>query len=65
VSARNVLQGEVVSVAGAGESRSVAVRTEGVTWTASLTAAALQELALAPGRPVWIAIKAPAFRPLA
>lgn len=56
LSARNVLRGRVTAV----EERSAhtLVRVEsGVTWAASVTRHALEELGLAPGREVWLAFK--------
>jgi molybdate transport system ATP-binding protein len=64
VSARNVLEGMVSSARDAGGLRLVSVEASGLAWTVSLTAAAAAELGLEPGRRVWLAVKAAAFRPL-
>ena len=64
VSARNVLAGEVDSVDLRGGDALVFARAGGVSWRAHLTEEAVRELDLAPGRPVWLAIKTQAFRPL-
>jgi molybdate transport system ATP-binding protein len=64
VSARNVIRGVVRSVRDAGNLRLVSVEAHGLAWTVSLTPSASAELGVAPGRAVWLAIKASAFRPL-
>jgi len=64
VSARNVHAGRVTSVAAAGTSAWIGIGAAGFEWIARLTKAASDELALAPGREVWIAVKTQAFRRL-
>lgn len=64
VSARNVIQGVVTSVRDTGNLRLISVEASGLAWTVSLTPSAAAELGVAPGRAVWLAIKAFAFRPL-
>ncbi len=64
VSARNVLAGEVETVDRRGRDALVFARAGGVSWRARVTEEAAAELELTPGRPVWLAIKTQAFRPL-
>ena len=64
VSARNVRAGRVVSVETAGADAWIRISAAGVEWTCRLTKSAADELALAPGLDVWIAVKAQAFRRL-
>ncbi|HEY7862144.1 MAG TPA: ATP-binding cassette domain-containing protein, partial [Thermoanaerobaculia bacterium] len=64
VSARNVIEGVVSSGRDAEGLRLLSVEAAGLSWTVSLTPAAAAELALEPGREVWLAVKASAFRPL-
>jgi molybdate transport system ATP-binding protein len=64
VSARNVFAGKVEAIDAGGQDAMVSVAAGGVSWRAHVTAEAVRDLDLAPGRSVWIAIKAQAFRPL-
>ena len=64
VSARNVLAGRVVSCDSFGRDAMVRIEAIGVAWRAHITTAALRELELAPGAPVWLAIKTQSFRRL-
>jgi molybdate transport system ATP-binding protein len=56
--ARNVLPGVVERVVRHGADAEVVVRTGGVAWVVGVVAAAVAELALAPGAPVRLVIKA-------
>lgn len=59
ISARNVLEGKIVSVsAEEGGSRLVALQTAAGTVLSRVTAEAVAELALAPGKQVWALVKA-------
>ena len=60
-SARNILAGRVVSLDEADDAIDVVVATP-VELRARVTRAAVSELALAPGRRVWLLVKANAFR---
>jgi molybdate transport system ATP-binding protein len=64
VSARNILPGRVASVDAAGAGVRVRIAGGGLEWTARLTKSASDELRLAPGLEVWIAVKTHAFRRL-
>jgi molybdate transport system ATP-binding protein len=64
VSARNVLRGRVRSVEEAGGTAWIRIGAGGFDWTARLTRGALEELGLAPGLDVWLAVKTHAFRRL-
>jgi molybdate transport system ATP-binding protein len=64
VSARNVLEGTVEGVDAENGGALVRVAEGGRLWRARLTAAARRELEIAPGRRMWIAVKAQAFRRL-
>lgn len=64
ISARNVRAGRVVSVELAGANAWARIDSGGIEWTARLTRAASDELGLAPGKDVWIAVKTHAFRRL-
>ncbi|HYX21924.1 MAG TPA: ATP-binding cassette domain-containing protein [Thermoanaerobaculia bacterium] len=64
VSARNVLRGRVRSVEEAGGAAWIRIGAGGFDWTARLTRGALEDLGLAPGLDVWIAVKTHAFRRL-
>jgi molybdate transport system ATP-binding protein len=64
VSARNVLAGQVEAIDAGGQDAMVRVAAAGISWRAHVTAEAVRDLDLAPGRPVWLAIKAQAFRPM-
>ena len=64
VSARNVLRGRVLSVEASGGTAWTRIAAGGVDWTARLTRAAAEELGLAKGVDVWIAVKTHAFRRL-
>ncbi len=65
VSARNVVEGEVVGVTDLHGDRLVTVRSLGVDFRARLTASACDELAIAAGARVWLLLKTHAFRRLA
>lgn len=62
ISARNVLAGEVLAVEPSGNEAMIRVEAAGLVWRAHVTAAAVRDLQLAPGLPVWLAIKAQSFR---
>jgi molybdate transport system ATP-binding protein len=64
VSARNVSPGEVIGLEPVGADTLARISAGGVEWRAKLTAAAVADLDLAPGKPVWIAVKTHAFRRL-
>ena len=64
VSARNVLAGRVEAVEPGGDDALVRVLAAGVAWRAHVTAEAVRDLGLCAGRPVWLAIKTQAFRPI-
>jgi molybdate transport system ATP-binding protein len=64
VSARNIVQGQVLSVEPAGHGVWVRIHAGGLEWTARLTKTASDELGLAPGRSAWVAVKTHAFRRL-
>ena len=64
VSARNVLAGRVLSVDVSGDDAMVRAEAAGVTWRAHVTAAAIRDLGLAAGSPVWLAIKTQSFKRL-
>lgn len=64
VSARNVRAGRVVSVAPVGANAWVRVAAGGLDWTSRLTKASADDLGLAAGTDVWIAVKSQAFRRL-
>jgi molybdate transport system ATP-binding protein len=64
VSARNVLEGRVDGVDRIDGNAIVRVTAEGLAWRADVTGAAVRELGLGPGRPVWLAVKTQAFRRL-
>ncbi|HEY6930848.1 MAG TPA: molybdenum ABC transporter ATP-binding protein [Thermoanaerobaculia bacterium] len=64
VSARNVFAGEVESVEHSTPDVLVRVRAANASWRALLTPEATLDLGLAPGEPVWIAVKTQAFRRL-
>lgn len=62
ISARNVFAGRVAGIDFAGHAAMVRVEIQGTPWRARLTAAAVQELHIVPGTPVWVAVKAHSFR---
>ncbi len=64
ISARNILAGQVTALDAIGRDAIVGISAAGRAWRARLTPAAARELGLAPGLPVWIAIKTHAFRRL-
>ncbi len=64
ISARNVIEGAVVGVSELGEDRLITARALGVDFRARLTAAACEELGVAPGARVWLVLKTHAFRRL-
>ncbi len=64
VSARNVSAGEVIGLETVGADTLARILAGGVEWRAKLTAAAVANLGLAVGKPVWIAVKTHAFRRL-
>jgi molybdate transport system ATP-binding protein len=64
VSARNVLAGEIREVESLGHDAMVHVEAAGATWRAHVTEAAVLDLHLAAGLPVWLAIKTRSFRRL-
>jgi molybdate transport system ATP-binding protein len=62
ISARNVLEGKIVSVTEEeGGSRLVALQTKAGTLLSRVTAEAVAELALTPGKQVWALVKAHAL----
>ncbi|MDP4024239.1 molybdenum ABC transporter ATP-binding protein [Methylobacterium sp. NEAU 140] len=63
LSARNVLPGRVRSLAPSDAGVMVTIECGGATLVARLTAAAVRDLALEPGRPVLAVIKSAAFDP--
>ena len=64
ISARNVHPARVISLEISGATAWLRVTAGGIEWTARLTRAAAEELALAPGLDVWIAVKSLAFHRL-
>jgi molybdate transport system ATP-binding protein len=64
ISARNVHPGRVISREISGATAWVRVSAGGLEWTSRLTRSAADELDLAPGHAVWIAVKTHAFRRL-
>jgi molybdate transport system ATP-binding protein len=64
VSARNVSSGEVIGLEPVGADTLARILAGGVEWRAKLTAAAVADLGLSNGKPVWIAVKTHAFRRL-
>jgi molybdate transport system ATP-binding protein len=64
VSARNVLAGEVLERDASEAGAWVRVQAAGIEWTVRLTRAAAEELRLAAGSKVWLAVKTHAFRRL-
>jgi molybdate transport system ATP-binding protein len=64
VSARNVLEGRVLSEDVKPEGAWVRIAAHGIEWTVRLTRAAAEDLGLRPGTPAWLAIKTHAFRRL-
>ena len=64
VSARNVLEGVVEAIDLLDENAIVRVRARGALWRSMVTVAAVRELELAGGKPVWLAVKTQAFRRL-
>ena len=64
VSARNVLQGTVEGIDPGDDDALVRVLAAGISWRAHVTAEAVRDLDLSAGRPVWLAIKTQAFRPI-
>ena len=64
ISARNVHSGRVISCEVSGATAWIRVAAAGLEWTARLTRSAADELSLAPGLEVWIAVKTHAFRRL-
>jgi molybdate transport system ATP-binding protein len=64
VSARNVIRGRVRSVEESGGTAWTRIGAAGFDWTARLTRTAAEELGLAKGADVWIAVKTHAFRRL-
>ena len=64
ISARNVLAGRVLSVETAAADAMVRAEAGGVAWRARVTAAAVRDLGLAAGAPVWLAIKTQSFKRL-
>jgi molybdate transport system ATP-binding protein len=64
VSARNVMEAEILTVDYSGADVWVGVRAAGATWRALLTPDAADELKLIPGVSAWIAVKTQAFRRL-
>lgn len=64
VSARNIVPGTVRALEPVGHETLVRIATDGPEWRAKLTAAAVSELGLVVGKPVWIAVKTHAFRRL-
>ncbi len=64
ISARNVHPGTVISREISGATAWIRVAALGLEWTARLTRPAAEDLALAPGVHVWIAVKTHALRRL-
>ena len=64
ISARNVHPGKVISCEVSGATAWLRIAAAQLEWTARLTRPAAEELGLAPGREVWIAVKTHAFRRL-
>jgi len=64
ISARNVFEGIVAGLDRFPNDAIVHVTAGGLAWRAHLTSGSVKELALAPGRRVWIAVKTQAFRRL-
>ncbi len=64
ISARNVFEGIVAGLDRFPSDAIVLVTAGGLAWRAHLTAGSVKDLALAPGRRVWIAVKTQAFRRL-
>jgi molybdopterin-binding protein len=64
ISARNVHPGSVISREVSGATAWVRIAAGGLEWTSRLTRSAADELDLAPGHDVWIAVKTHAFRRL-
>ena len=63
LSARNILPGRVATLTPSGAEVSVEIDCNGALIAARVTAAAIRELGLAPGRPVHVVIKSAAFDP--
>ncbi|MGU3603860.1 molybdenum ABC transporter ATP-binding protein [Methylobacterium brachiatum] len=63
LSARNILPGRVATLTPSGAGVSVEIDCNGALIAARVTAAAIRELGLAPGRPVHVVIKSAAFDP--
>lgn len=63
LSVRNQLRGTVRGITTDGVGDLVEVETGGVTLLARVTAAATRQLALVPGRQVWVLVKAVSFNP--
>jgi molybdate transport system ATP-binding protein len=63
LSVRNQLRGQVRNITTDSVGQLVEVDTGGVTVLARVTAAATRELSLAPGKPVWVLVKAVSFNP--
>jgi len=64
ISARNVHPGRVISVEISGATAWVRISAAGVEWTSRLTKSAVEELDIAAGHEVWIAVKTHAFHRL-
>jgi len=64
VSARNVSAGEIIGLEPVGADTLARILAGGVEWRAKLTAAAVADLDLSTGKPVWIVVKTHAFRRL-
>jgi molybdate transport system ATP-binding protein len=64
ISARNVHPGKVTSLEMSGGTAWIRIAAAGIEWTGRLTRSAADDLALAPGADVWIAVKTHAFRRL-
>ncbi|HKD11544.1 MAG TPA: molybdenum ABC transporter ATP-binding protein [Thermoanaerobaculia bacterium] len=64
VSARNVLAGEIRAIESLGSDAMVHADAAGARWRAHVTEAAVTDLQLAVGQPVWLAIKTRSFRRL-
>jgi len=64
VSARNVIEGRVESVEVSGENALVRIQAVGGIWRSLVTAAAVTDIDLGPGRRIWFAVKTQAFRRL-
>jgi molybdate transport system ATP-binding protein len=64
VSARNVLPGSVETLDVSGREVLLRARAGGVEWQTRVTPEAARELGLAPGKPIWLAVKTHSFRPL-